>query len=80
MKLVNTDDVPEIENIDDALIQGAYAQCLEEKRQFQKAAEAWKHYEEEIQLAIEQEPVFTENFQDQLLPEITRDEIDLPHR
>ena len=78
-KLGNDEDTPEIENIDDAIIQGGYAQTLEEKRQFQKAAQAWKRYEHEIELAIDMEPVFTENFQDQLMPLIQRDAIDSPY-
>ena len=77
--LVNDEDVPEIRKIEDALIQGAYAQCLEEKRQFQKASQAWVHYEEEIQQAINNEPVFEQNFQDQLTPEIVRGADDLPY-
>lgn len=76
--LVNTEDVPEIRNCEDAIIQGAYAQCLEEKRMFQKAAQAWQHYEDEIAQLIQQEPVFQENFQDQLTPEIVRNADDLP--
>lgn len=79
-KLTQAEDVPEISGIDDALIQGAYAQCLEEKRQFQKAAQVWAHYEQEIDLAIQQEPVFQENFQDQLNPEIVRNADDLPYQ
>lgn len=79
-KLTQAEDVPEISSIEDALIQGAYAQCLEEKRQFQKAAQIWEHYEQEIELAIQQEPVFQENFQDQLTPEIIRNADDLPYQ
>lgn len=78
-QLVNAEDVPEIRNCEDALIQGAYAQSLEEKRQFQKAAQAWQHYEDEITQLIQAEPVFQENFQDQLLPEIVRNADDLPY-
>ena len=77
-RLINPEDTPEIKNIEDALIQGAYAQCLEEKRMFQKATQAWEHYEQEIQQAIENEPVFEQNFQDQLTPEIVRGADDLP--
>lgn len=77
--LTQAEDVPEINGIDSALIQGGFAASLEEKRQFQKAAMAWQHYEEEIALAIQQEPVFQENFQDQLLPEVVRNADDLPY-
>lgn len=77
--LTQAEDVPEITGIDSALIQGAFASSLEEKRQFQKAAMAWQHYEEEIALAIQQEPVFQENFQDQLMPEVVRNADDLPY-
>lgn len=77
--LTQAEDVPEINGIDSALIQGAFASSLEEKRQFQKAAMAWQHYEEEIALAIQQEPVFQENFQDQLMPEVVRNADDLPY-
>lgn len=77
--LINSEDVPEIRNCEDAIIQGAYAQCLEEKRMFQKAAQAWQHYEDEITQLIQQEPVFQENFQDQLLPEVVRNADDLPY-
>lgn len=78
--LTQAEDVPEIHGIDDALIAGAYASCLEEKRQFQKGAQKWAQYEEEINLAIGLEPVFQENFQDQLNPEIVRGADDLPYQ
>lgn len=77
--LTQSEDVPEISGIDDALIQGGYAQSLEEKRQFQKAAIAWKHYEDEVELAIGMEPVFQENFVDQMNPSIERGADDLPY-
>lgn len=77
--LTQAEDAPEIAGIDEALIAGAYAHCLEEKRQFQKAAQKWAQYEEEINLAIGMEPVFQENFQDQMVPEITRNADDLPY-
>lgn len=80
LPMSNTDDSPEIEGIEDAIIQGAYAQCLEEKRQFQKASEAWKHYEQEIDVALSLEPVFAENFQDQMTPDIIRDPIDTHYK
>ena len=78
-KLDNDEDTPEIENIEDAIIQCSYAQTLEEKRQIKKDAEAWSKYETEISLAANMEPVFTENFQDQLLPEIQKNPIDQPY-
>jgi hypothetical protein len=76
--LINDEDVVEIQHIEDALIMGAYAQSLEEKRQFSKAAQAWQNYEREIQLAIDQEPEFAQNFEDQLTPDIRREEVDIP--
>lgn len=79
-QLTQAEDVPEIAGIDDAMIQGAYAQALEEKRQFQKATSVWARYEEEINLAIGLEPVFQENFQDQMAPDITRGADDLPYQ
>ena len=77
-RLINPEDTPEIKNSEDCLIQGAYAQALEEKRQFQKAAQAWTHYQDELERLIESEPVFEQNFQDQLMPEIVRSADDLP--
>lgn len=77
--LTQAEDVPEIQGIEDALIAGSFAMCLEEKRQFQKAATKWTQYEEEIILAINQEPVFQENFEDQFAPQITRNADDLPY-
>lgn len=77
--LTQAEDVPEISGIDDAMIAGTYAMCLEEKRQFQKAAAKWSQYNDEIDLAIGMEPVFQENFQDQMVPQITRNADDLPY-
>lgn len=78
--LTQAEDVPEIAGVDDAMIAGTYAMCLEEKRQFQKAAQKWAQYEDEITLAINQEPVFQENFQDQMAPEVIRNADDLPYQ
>ncbi len=75
-KLTQSEDTPEIDHIGDALIQGAFAQCLEEKRQFKKAGVAWEHYEEEIDLAIGKEPIMSENAQDQMMPDVQRSDTD----
>lgn len=78
--LTQAEDVPEIDGIDEALITGGYAMALEEKRQFKKAAQKWQDYESEIELAIGLEPVFQENFQDQMNPMIERNADDLPYQ
>lgn len=86
-QLVNDEDVPELE-CDNALILYAYAYCLREKRQTTKAAEilgrvdADGHYTPgtfmfELDQLIAKEPQFTENFNDQFLPQINRDSIDM---
>lgn len=74
--LNNDNDTPEIRGAADAIIKGTYYLALEEKRQFQKAALIKQQFEEEIELLIEQEPRFTENFTDQFVPNIMRSELD----
>lgn len=87
-QLVNDEDTPDLE-CDNALIQYAFAYCLREKRQMTKAKEVFGIVDQngsyppgtymfELEQMIANEPQFSENFTDQLLPVIDRESIDNP--
>lgn len=80
-------DTPELE-CDNCLILGAFARSLQEKRQMGKANQVWGkvdangHYTSgtfmaELEDLISREPQFGENFQDQFIPLIQRDSVDM---
>lgn len=87
-KLEQAEDTPELE-MDNLLILGAFALSLQEKRQIAKAGRIWGSkdidgsfppgtYGYELDTLIAQEPQFSQNAQDQFLPQINRDPIDTP--
>lgn len=83
-KLENSDDTPELE-CDDALIRGAFADALREKRQFGRAASIEGSEENplpgtfaaELKALINREPNFQDNFEEQWMPRIERCEVDM---
>ena len=87
-QLINNDDVPELE-CDNALIQYGFAYVLREKRQLTKAQQIMGQVDAngfypagtfmaELDQLIANEPQFSENFNDQLMPVISKEAVDTP--
>ena len=73
--LVNDEDVPQLD-CGDALIVGAYASALREKRMFSKAQVEDGRFGEEIQVLLSQEPGEQSDMEDIWMPKISRLPID----
>ena len=75
--LVNSEDTPQLD-CGDALVVGAYANALREKRMFAKAQVEDNRFDQEIQVLLASEPGEQSDMEDIWMPKIVRLPIDDP--